>query len=139
METRVELTILHPYVKNQVILGPILLYRASKCKQTKEQRSLLFTFLFNYYHFFIFFQDANIPGRAIKRCNQSRKHKSALFQILKKMINLVPSREPNQQIIDSCRLFCQELPTHHFRKRHLSTIEVAKSVVHVLLGFKTVC
>ena len=28
---------MHFYVENQAILEPILLYRASKCKQTKEQ------------------------------------------------------------------------------------------------------
>ena len=30
---------LRSYVENQAILEPILLYRASKCKQTKEQSS----------------------------------------------------------------------------------------------------
>ena len=39
LETRVELAILRTYVENQAILEPILLYRASKCKQTKEQGS----------------------------------------------------------------------------------------------------
>ena len=61
LETRAEPTVLCVYVKNQAILEPILLYRASKCKQTKEQGSEdclwthIFTFLRNYYTFFFFF------------------------------------------------------------------------------------
>ena len=39
LETRVELPVLRTYVENQVILEPILLYWASKCKQIKEQGS----------------------------------------------------------------------------------------------------
>ena len=39
LETRAEPAVLHTYVENQAILEPILLYRASKCKQTKEQGS----------------------------------------------------------------------------------------------------
>ena len=39
LETRTELAVLRTYVENQAILEPILLYRASKCKQTKEQGS----------------------------------------------------------------------------------------------------
>ena len=39
LETQVELAILRTYVENQAIPEPILLYRASKCKQTKEQDS----------------------------------------------------------------------------------------------------
>ena len=39
METRAELAVPRTYVENQAILGPILFYRASKCKQTKEQGS----------------------------------------------------------------------------------------------------
>ena len=51
LETRAELVVLRIYVENQAILEPILLYRASKCKQTKEQDSEdciwthIFTFL----------------------------------------------------------------------------------------------
>ena len=37
LETRAEPAVLRTYVENQAILEPILLYRASKCKQTKEQ------------------------------------------------------------------------------------------------------
>ena len=36
LETWVELVVLHSYVEDQDILEPILLYRASKCIQTKE-------------------------------------------------------------------------------------------------------
>ena len=36
LETRAELAVLRTYVENQAILEPILLYQASKCKQTKE-------------------------------------------------------------------------------------------------------
>ena len=39
LETRTELAVLRTYVENQAILEPILLYRASKCKETKEQGS----------------------------------------------------------------------------------------------------
>ena len=35
-ETRAELAVLRTSVENQAILETILLYRASKCKQTKE-------------------------------------------------------------------------------------------------------
>ena len=34
-----ELAILRAYVENQATIEPILIYRASKCKQTKEQDS----------------------------------------------------------------------------------------------------
>ena len=56
-----ELTVLRTYVENQAILEPILLCRASKCKQTKEQDSEdclwthIFTFLCDYYQFFFLF------------------------------------------------------------------------------------
>ena len=39
LETRAEPAVLRTYVENQAILEPILLYRASKYKQTKEQGS----------------------------------------------------------------------------------------------------
>ena len=34
-----ELAVLRTYIENQTMLEPILLYCASKCKQTKEQGS----------------------------------------------------------------------------------------------------
>ena len=39
LETWAELAVLRTYIENQAILEPILRYRASKCKQTKEQGS----------------------------------------------------------------------------------------------------
>ena len=39
LEARTELAILRTCVENQATLEPILLYRAPKCKQTKEQCS----------------------------------------------------------------------------------------------------
>ena len=50
LETRAELAVLRTYVENQAILAPILLYRASICKQTKEQGSegCLWTHIFTF-------------------------------------------------------------------------------------------
>ena len=50
LEIQAELTVLRTYVKNQAMLEPILLYRASKCKQTKEQGSqdCLWTHIFTF-------------------------------------------------------------------------------------------
>ena len=50
LETRAELAVLRTYVENQTILEPILLFRASKCKQTKEQGSedCLWTHIFTF-------------------------------------------------------------------------------------------
>ena len=54
METRTELAVLGTYVENQVILEPILLYRTSKCKQTKGKGSenCLWTHIFIFYRLF---------------------------------------------------------------------------------------
>ena len=66
MKTRAELAFLRTYVENQAILEPILLYWASKCKQTKEQGSedCLWTHIFTFYKIIVSFfsflcQDAN--------------------------------------------------------------------------------
>ena len=50
LERRAELAVLRTYVENQAILEPILLYQASKCKQTKEQGSedCLWTHIFTF-------------------------------------------------------------------------------------------
>ena len=50
LETRAELVVLRTYVENQAILEPILLYRASKCKQTEEEGSedCLWTHIFTF-------------------------------------------------------------------------------------------
>ena len=56
--TRAKLAVLWSYVENQAILKPILFYRASKHKQTKDEGSKdcywthIFTFLCNYYQYF---------------------------------------------------------------------------------------
>ena len=50
LKTRAELDVLRTYVENQAILEPILLYLASKYKQTKEQGSedCLWTHIFTF-------------------------------------------------------------------------------------------
>ena len=50
LQTRAELAVLRIYVEDQAILEPILLYRASKCKQTKEQGNddYLWTHIFTF-------------------------------------------------------------------------------------------
>ena len=98
LETRGEPAVLCVYVENQAILEPILLYRASKCKQAKEQGSedclwtYIFTFLRDYYTFFSFFcQNANIAGSncAIIGCYLAKKHKLALPQTWSKEPNYI--------------------------------------------------
>ena len=60
METRAELAVLCSYVENQAMLEPILLYWASRCKQTKEQgsenglRTHIFIFSWDYCQLFFF-------------------------------------------------------------------------------------
>ena len=66
LEKRAKLAVLRTYVENQAILEPILLYWASKCKQTKEQGSqeYLWTHIFflqDYCQLFFFF---------LSRCKQ---------------------------------------------------------------------
>ena len=94
LEIWVEPSVLCVYVENQAKIEPILLYRASKCKQTKEQGSddclwtHIFTFSRDYYSdyytlFFSFFcQNANITelNCDIIGCSFSKKHKLALSQ-----------------------------------------------------------
>ena len=50
METRAEPAVLRTYFENQATLEPILLYRASKCEQTKEQgrEHYLWTHIFTF-------------------------------------------------------------------------------------------
>ena len=61
LETQAEQVVLYVYVESQAILEAILLYRASKCKQNKEQGSedslwtRIFTFFRDYYTYFVFF------------------------------------------------------------------------------------
>ena len=87
--TWAELAVLRTYFENQAILEPILLYRSSRYKQTKEQgsndglSSHVFIFLCDYCQlFFFFFQNANKPGSkcATIGCNLSKKYKLALYK-----------------------------------------------------------
>ena len=50
LETRNKLAALRSYVENQAILGLILFYRASKCKETRKQDSeyCLWTHIFTF-------------------------------------------------------------------------------------------
>ena len=88
LEARAELAVLRTYVENQPILEPILLYRASKCKQTNQQGSQhclwthIFTFLKDYCQLFFFSQDESKTRSncAIIGCNLSKKHKLALYK-----------------------------------------------------------
>ena len=76
LETRAKLAVLRTYVENQAILEPILLYRASKCKQTKEQGTEdclwthIYTFLYDYCQLFFFFMLRCIQNK-IKLCYNS--------------------------------------------------------------------
>ena len=89
LKTRAEMSILCTYVENQAILELILLYRASKCKQTKEQGSnnclwiCIFTFLCGYCQFIFFFL-ARCKQKRIKLCyirlQYVKKHKLAMYK-----------------------------------------------------------
>ena len=50
-ETRLELAVLHSYVENKAILESILLYHASKCKQTevKGSKDCLWNHIFTFF------------------------------------------------------------------------------------------
>ena len=89
LETRAELAVLHSYVENQAILEPILLYRTSKCKQTKEQDSeyCLWTYIFTFYEIIVSYfcfpcQDKSKARSncAIMGCNLSKKNKITLYK-----------------------------------------------------------
>ena len=91
LETQAELAILRTYVDNQAILEPILLYRGSKCKQTKDQgrEDWLWTNIFYLFYkiivsFFSFFCQNTNKRRsncAIIDCNCSKKHKLILYKM----------------------------------------------------------
>ena len=90
LETQAELAVLRSYVENQATLEPILLYRASKCKQTKElgKRGLFMDPYFNLFirllsvSFIFFCQDKNKTRSncAIMGCNLSKKYKLTLYK-----------------------------------------------------------
>ena len=73
LETRTKRAVLRTYVENQAILELILLDRASKGKQTKEQGSgdclwtHIFTFLQDYCQLFFFFM-SKCKQNKIKLC-----------------------------------------------------------------------
>ena len=100
LETLAELVILPTYIENQAVLEPSVLYRGSKCKQTKQQGSQgLLSACFS-----SLCQDANKARSkcAIIACNLSKKHKLTLYK--------TQNREPNY--VDH-KFFCsfyQELP-----------------------------
>ena len=111
LETRAELAVLRINVENQAILEPIPLYRASKCKQTKEQGSkdCLWIFL-PFYKIIVSFisflcQDANKTRSncAIIGCNLSKKHKLTLYKTQNGESNYVDHKFSFN--------FYQELPT----------------------------
>ena len=68
LQTRAELAVLRIYVENQAILEPILLYRASKCKQIKEQGSEDFLWA----HIFTFLLDCQLFFFFMSRCKQNK-------------------------------------------------------------------
>ena len=88
LETQAEPAVLRrSYVENQVILEPIPLYCASRCKQTKERGSedCLWThiFIFSYglcQFFFSFKMQRKQDQTAIIGCNLSKKYKVALHK-----------------------------------------------------------
>ena len=51
MKTQTERAVLRIYVENQATLEPVLLHRASKCKQTKDQGSE--DCLWTYFYLFV--------------------------------------------------------------------------------------
>ena len=86
-ETRLELAVLHSYVENKAILESILLYHASKCKQTEEKGSkdCLWNHIFTFFMWLLsvfFVQNASIAGSncAVIGCCLSKKYKLALRQ-----------------------------------------------------------
>ena len=124
------MAVLRTYAENQAILEPIVLYPASKCKQTKEQGSedCLWTHIFTFsLSAFFFCQDA-IKTRsncAIISCNLSKKHRLTLYK--------TQNRETNYVV----QTFCKELPVQKLGDRHPNTLELASWSVHVLSDFKT--
>ena len=90
LEKWTEMAILRIYVEKQAILEPILLYRASKCNQTKEPGSedCLWIHILPFNKIFVSFSSFLCQGAnktrsncAIIGCNLSRKHKITLYKI----------------------------------------------------------
>ena len=106
---RTELAVLRTYVENQAILETILLYQASKCKQTKGQGSEDCLFL-PYYKIivsFFFFLMSRCKQNKIKLAiigyNLSKKHKLTLYK--------TQNGESNYVDLRFFFNFYQELPT----------------------------
>ena len=85
-----SLSALSTYVEKQAIIEPILLYRASKYKQTKEQGrenclwAHICTFLYDYCELFFSFMSRckqnKIKFVKFVKCNLSKKHKLSLYK-----------------------------------------------------------
>ena len=122
LETRAEPAVLRTYVENQAILEPILLYRASKCKQTKEQGSEdclwthIFTFLLDYCPLFSFLSNKTRSNCAIIGCNLSKKHKLSQYKTQNKESNYV-----DHKFLIFTR---SDLPVQNLGDRYPNTIEL---------------
>ena len=85
LERRAELAVLRTYVEKQAILEPIFLYRASKCKQTKEQGSRLmflpfYKIMVSCFSFLCKDENKTRSNCAIIGSNLSKKHKLTLYK-----------------------------------------------------------
>ena len=114
------------------MLEPVLLYRASKCKQTKEQAvRTVYKYIFLPFYkiivsFFSFLcQNANKTrsNSAIISCNFSKKHELTLYENLNGESNYVDHKFFFN--------FCYELPVQKLGDRHANSIELASWLVHV--------
>ena len=120
LETRAEPVVLCIYVENQVILEPILLYRASKCKQTKRQGNEdclwtdIFTFLCDYYKFFFFFLPKSKYNR-IKLCYNR-------LQFVKETQISSASNHSHKKRKDSCAEYKHKVPDTSDSNQNLETI-----------------
>ena len=95
LETRAEPAVLRTYVENQPILEPILLYRASKCKQTKRRvartvyGSYFYPLITDYCPLFSFLSNKTRSNCAIVGCNLSKKHKLSQYKTQNEESNYV--------------------------------------------------
>ena len=139
------MTILCTYVENQAILGLILLYSASKCKQTKEPGSEdcfwthISILLWDYCLFFFFF---------LSRCKRNRmKLCYNRFQLVKKKKTTTTttqvSNASNTKWAAKKRtsyvvfIFYWKLQAQKREGWHRNTIKLTSRLVHVLCDFTT--
>ena len=109
---------------------PSYIYCASKCKQTKEQGSENYLYIFLpfcdiIFSFFLFFcQNANKSGSncALICCNLSKKHELGLYKTQK-----------GEHFLK----FLQGATVQGLGDRHPNTIELANWLVHILCDLKT--